>query len=218
MNRQICFGALVVLSVAPRACPPWTVRPIGSKSQTVKQVSPVNNPAAYVDSIWASKLIPAVMSSAVDAPALLEALRKSPEEAQKQYGHRETGGPVYFVVKGQGRVTAVNATSRVRVAMVDLPPFDGRPDVSIQIGPVLRGTSLRDATGLVRFTDFVNQLQYADAGNELNERVLKTVLSSLDASALTGAHVSFVGTCAVDSNAEPSLRDLIPVQLKLEDR
>jgi predicted lipoprotein len=89
--------------------------------------------------------------------------------------------------------------------------------VSIQIGPVLRGTSLRDATGVVRFTDFVNQLQFADAGNELNERVLKTVLASLDRSKLKGRVVSFAGTLVAEQNVEPPLRELVPVKLSVEE-
>ncbi len=218
MTRLPSFYALLALAIAPRSCPPWTVRPIESKDQTVLQASAVANPAAYVDSIWASKLVPAVMSSAVDCRALLDAIHQSPEEAQARYGHREAGGPVYFIVKGAGRVTAVDMRSRVGLVLVDIPPFDRHPDISIQIGPVLRGTSLRDATGLVRFSDFVNQLQFADAGNELNDRILKTVLSPLDRPALDGSAVSFVGTLAAETNAEPPLRELIPLQLKVEGR
>ena len=36
---------------------------------------------------------------------------------------------------------------------------------AIQIGPVLRGTALRDALEFVRFTDFVNQFEFAGVAN-----------------------------------------------------
>ena len=68
-----------------------------------------------------------------------------------RYGHREANGPVYFIVKGDGVVTDLDTRSRSGLALVDVAPFDQRPDLSIQIGPVLRGTSLRDATGVVPF-------------------------------------------------------------------
>jgi predicted lipoprotein len=87
----------------------------------------------------------------------------------------------------------------------------------MQIGPVLRGTALRDATGIVRFSDFVNQLQFADVGNELNERVLKTVLAPLDKARLKGRVVTFAGTLAAESNAEPLLREMVPVKLLVEE-
>ena len=97
--------------------------------------------------------------------------------------------------------------------------YDGRADISIQIGPVLRGAALRDATGIVRFTDFVNQLQFADVGNELNGRVLKTVLAPLDATKLRGRVVAFAGALAApEGTAEPPLRELLPIRLTIEER
>jgi predicted lipoprotein len=191
------------------------VRPIAEKDASAETTA-IANPAAYVESIWESKLAPAVMNSAVDARTLLDALAKSPEDARTRYGRRAANGPVYFLVKGAGRVLGVDTRSRAGVALIDVAPFDQKPDVSIQIGPVLRGTSLRDATGLVHFTDFVNQLQFADVGNELNGRVLKTVLAPLDSATLNGRTVSFAGTLAAEERAEPPLRELVPVKLTVE--
>ena len=209
--------ATLALALALGSCVPWTVRPIDGETEASAGPAAAN-PSAYVDSIWAAKLMPGVLNAAVDARTLLDALAASPVEAQARYGHREANGPVYFVVKGQGVVTGVDTRSRSGLALVDVAPFDQRPDLSIQIGPVLRGTSLRDATGIVRFTDFVNQLQFADVGNELNDRVLKTVLASLDKAKLKGRAVTFAGTLAAEGKAEPPLRELIPVKLALEER
>lgn len=209
--------AILALSLALGSCVPWTVRPIDGEKEAPAGPAALS-PAAYVDSIWTAKLAPAVLNAAVDARTLLDALVVSPEDAEARYGHRETNGPVYFIVKGTGVVTSVDTRSRGGLALVDVAPFDRRPDLSIQIGPVLRGTSLRDATGIVRFTDFVNQLQFADVGNELNDRVLRTVLAPLDKASLKGRLVSFAGTLAAEGKAEPPLRELVPVKLALEER
>ncbi|MGA3029067.1 MAG: DUF2291 domain-containing protein [Bryobacteraceae bacterium] len=217
MTRRLRTLAIMALWLSLGACVPWTVRPIDGEKEGPEGPSAVS-PAAYVDSIWADKLVPAVLHAAVDARTLVDALAASPEDAQARYGHREANGPVYFIVKGKGVVTSIDTRSRNGLALVDVAPFDGRPDVSIQIGPVLRGTSLRDATGIVRFTDFVNQLQFADVGNELNDRVLKTVLASLDRAKLTGSVVTFAGTLAAEGKAEPPLRELVPVKLEVEER
>src|SRR5262249_51122701 len=120
------------------SCVPWTVRPIDEEKEPPAGANTVTSPAAYVDSIWASKLLPAVLNSAVDARTLLDALAKSPDDARTRYGHQEANGPVYFVVKGEGVVTAVDQRSKVGLALIDVAPFDHKPDVSIQIGPVLR--------------------------------------------------------------------------------
>jgi predicted lipoprotein len=216
MIREPSNIAILALSLALSSCVPWTVRPIGGETDASAGPAAVS-PSAYVDSIWAAKLLPAVMNAAVDARTLLDALAASPQDAMARYGHREANGPVYFMVKGEGVVTSLDTRSRAGLALVDLAPFDGRPDLSIQIGPVLRGTALRDATGIVRFTDFVNQLQFADVGNELNERVLNAVLATLDKARLKGRVVTFAGVLTAESNAEPPLRELIPVKLLVEE-
>ena len=76
--------------------------------------------------------------------------------------------------------------------------------VAIQVGPVLRGTALRDALGFVRFTDFVNQFDFAAVANALNERVLTTVLGPVDVRGLSGQRVSFTG--AVSATRGPRRR------------
>jgi predicted lipoprotein len=202
------FAALLALLGGMNACVPWTVRPIDSEKQEASGSTITQTPAAYVDSIWASKLLPSILKSAVDARVLLDA--KTPA------GHCATGAKCYFVVKGQGVVTSVDTHSRVGLALIDIPPYDERPDLSIQIGPVLRGTSLRDATGIIRFTDFTNQLQFADVGNELNNRVLKTVLGPIDRDHLLGNRISFVGTLQAQDKGKPRLRELVPLTLTVE--
>jgi predicted lipoprotein len=215
-NRAPGFAA-AAFAVCLASCVPWTVRPIGTETDAGSGPA-VAGPVEYVDSIWSAKLTPAVLNGAVDARVLLDALAASPADAAQRYGHREANGPVYFLVKGQGTVTVVDTRSRMGLALVDVAPYDGRADISIQIGPVLRGTALRDATGIVRFTDFVNQLQFADVANELNSRVLKTVLAPLDAAKLKGRVLTFAGALAApDGKGEPPLCELLPIRLTVED-
>jgi predicted lipoprotein len=76
---------------------------------------------------------------------------------------------------------------------------------------------LRDATGLIRFTDFVNQIQFADAANDLNQRVLTEVLAGVDAQKLKGKTISLAGTFSLDGDGEPKIRGVIPVSLAVED-
>ncbi|WP_321475818.1 DUF2291 domain-containing protein [uncultured Paludibaculum sp.] len=211
-------SAIAVLSLGLVSCVPWTVRPIQPETAAPTGSTATANPAAYVDSIWLAKLLPSVSTSAVEARVLLDALAASPEQAITRYGRREPDAPPYFVVKGAGTVVSVDTHSRQGLLLVDIAPFDRRPDMSIQIGPVLRGTSLRDATGIVHFSDFVNQLQFADVGNELNNRVLKTVLANLEPTQLKGRIVSFTGTLAAEAKADPPLRELVPVALTVEER
>jgi predicted lipoprotein len=206
--RPLSF-VLPALCVVLASCVPWTVRPIEEE-----QPSPAT---AFVDSVWSGKLVPAVINGAVDARLLLDALAASPAAARTRYAHCDPGGACYFLVKGSGTAIGVDTRSRAGLALVDIAPFDGKPDLSIQIGPVLRGTALRDATGIVRFTDFVNQLQFADAGNEINDRVVRTILGPLDRNSLKGRTLTFAGALAARELSSPPLAELVPVQLSVED-
>lgn len=216
MIPALAMSVMLALALASTSCVPWTVRPIDSNAGAAEAVAALN-PTAYVNSLWSSKLLPALENSGVDARTFLDAYRKSPAEALSRYGRRDAEGPVYLAVKGEGRVIGIDTRSKVGLALVDVAPLDGKPDVTIQIGPVLRGTSLRDATGLVRFTDFVNQLQFADVANELNDRVLKTVLPPVSVSTLAGKSVSFAGTAGGDVNSTPPIRELMPVRLTAQE-
>jgi predicted lipoprotein len=216
MSRGLALPAIVLLAASQIACVPWTVRPIDSDESAPASVGAIT-PAAYVNSLWAARLLPAIESSAVDTRTFLDAYAKSPADALTRWGRRDAGGAVYLSLKGEGRVLTVDTKSKVGMATVDVAPFDGKPDVTIQIGPVLRGTSIRDATGLIRFTDFVNQLQFADVANELNDRVLKTVLSPLAPSGLGGKYVSFAGTAGAQPDSSPPIRELVPVRLAIQE-
>jgi predicted lipoprotein len=210
------FALILALTGAAgdRSCAPWTIRRIGDDSQSQSQHL---TPAAYAASVWSSQLLPAMLKSAADARTLLDAMRDSVDAAGQKYGHREGPGAWYFVVRGSGAVLSVNSASRVRTIDVDIAPFDGKPDLSIEIGPVLRGTAIRDATGLVLFSNFTSQLEYADVGNALNEIVLKSVLAPVASPLVEGRHVAFVGAFSASSGWQPPVRDVIPAQLSVEE-
>ena len=75
----------------------------------------------------------------------------------------------------------------VRVAGVP-----GTVHVSVQTGPAINGTDLRDATGLISFGQFKNQIDYQNAGSALNAE-MKRAIAKAAAGDLTGKAVSVVG-------------------------
>lgn len=183
--------ALFPLLAGLGSCVPWTVRPIESKDDKPRGRFEA---AAYVDSIWASRVLPTVANSAVEWTAT----------------RGKTGA---FMIKGRAKVLAVDTATRAGTATLDMVPCDGRPDALLQIGPVIRGSSLRDAVGFIHFGDFVNQLDFASAGNELNDRVEKTVLAGLEPASLKGSTVTFYGTFAA---SDAPLPRIVPVKLTVE--
>lgn len=185
------------------ACQVATIRPIEDAGATgsAAQGTQAFDAKSYVDGIWASKIVPAAQDAA-ELPTVLAAIAADRAAAEEQYGHREQGRPASFLVKGEGRVLNVDTSSRNGKLFLDLPPYDRQPDVALQIGPVLRGTAIRDAVGFIQFNQFVNQLEYADVAKELNARVLSEVLGAVDTAALPNTSVSFQGAFTLDNPAE----------------
>jgi predicted lipoprotein len=177
------------------SCTPWTVRPI-EKSGTDSGQGRAFDAGQYVDSIWNAKVLPAISAGAVDLTELLRS-------------HR--AGAV--LVKGEGRVLRVDTSSRTGLLMIDAAPYDGRPEAAVEIGPVIRGTTLRDALPFIQFSQFVNQMQFAQVGNALNDRV-SAGLKSVSNQDLAGSIVVFSGAAALPS--EGGLLEIVPVTLAVK--
>jgi predicted lipoprotein len=184
-------------------CTLWTVQSLhpaagAAGAGGVVPGQPGFSAAAYVDSIWKSQVVPTVETTATDLPTLLAAIKADPAAAGAKYGHREGQRPINYLVKGTGKALTVDTTSRTGVVAIDLAPGDGKPDASIQIGPVLRGTSLRDALPFIQFNMFTNQIEYADVSNQLDDHVIKDALAGIDPASLQGKTVDFAGAFTQD--------------------
>lgn len=169
---------------------PWTVVPIQTAAPRAFE------PASYVASIWDSRVLPEAEASAIELQTFLA-------------GQVSRGDARAVFVKGHATIADVDRTSRVGRARLTLPwTRDGH--AAIQIGPVLRGTAVRDALAFIRFTDFVNQLEFAAVASALNDRVINDVLQRTSELA-PGVDVTFVGAVPVSASAQTI--DIVPVKL-----
>jgi predicted lipoprotein len=179
-----------------------TVRPIEA-AKTVKPGDVGSSSAAaqdqtsYVDQIWDSKLMPTVKEDAVDLDTLLSELISNEAEASKKYGHK-ISGPYNFLVKFEGVVKEVNTKSRAGKVTLDVPLKNARPDVIVQIGPVIQGYSVRDAVGFIRFEQFTNQIEFADVADQINNRLYEQVLKNIDFNTVQGKTLSVYGAFTLD--------------------
>ena len=155
---------------------------------------------AYVGELWDARLLPYSIEKSTELGSLIERLNADEASASLEFGRRQVaeGAPFNFAVKGEARMLKVDTESRVGIAELDLipsagGPADGKADALLQIGPVFKGSSIRDALPFVSFDDFVNQLDYAALSNELNARVRDSVFSGTDPSRMTGKRLVFYG-------------------------
>lgn len=176
-------------------CVPWTVRPIESTREG--QAAERFDAPRFVDGVWDAKLLPAIQREAVD---LAEALAP---------GRMKAGTAV--AVKGAARILKVNVGSPTGSLLLDLLPCDGRVDAVLQIGPEVRGSSLRDATTVISFSQFVNQIDFANVSSELNRRAVRALPPAADLARSAGRSVEFTGTFAVTPGAIP---EVVPVKLQ----
>jgi predicted lipoprotein len=198
------LGVGLLLSLS--GCTLWTVkslRPAEGEAPVGSAVpgEPGFSPQAYVDAMWESQVLPAAENDSTELGTLLEALRANPDAAKEQYGHREGQRPYNFLVKGEAQVLSVDTASRAGTVKIDLLPGDGQPDATLQVGPVIRGTSIRDALPFIQFNLFVNQLEYAAVSNALSERVVEDVISELDLATLQGKTIDFRGAFTLEERA-----------------
>jgi predicted lipoprotein len=178
----------------------------GVQVATVKKISAINaekkaqqfDPAAYVNRFWDSQIVPTILDKAVDFQTLLTALQTNQQAAIAEYGHSETGA-YNFMTKGEGKVLAVDTSSANGSLSIDLPPYDGKADLTIQIGPVVIGFSVRDSTGITTFNSVGNQIQYGQINRLLNERAVQTALDNLAPASLEGKTIQFYGTFTLDN-------------------
>lgn len=168
---------------------------------------------AYVTKNWAEKVLPAIQADAVDATTLLPALAADQDAASKQYGYQAgTGSPYAFLTRGSGTVTKVDKESPSHPVTIQLDGTTGKEgEVQVVTGPVIAGTALRDGVKFIHFSDFTNQLDYADVGTELNSKVKAEVLAGVDADALVGKKVDFAGAFSL---VAPGSILLVPTQLE----
>lgn len=168
--------------------------------------------AAYADRVWATRVVPAAQKNAVDASTLFSALRKDQAAASERYGKRSgTGSPYSFLVKGTGKVTGVSNTSGAGSMQVDVEDA-GDTDVNVAIGPAIVGTAVRDSVGFIDFSQFTNQIDYANVATALNSKVKTTVLKDVDPESIKGKKVTFTGAFQL---LTPSSVMVTPVELEV---
>ena len=153
------------------------------------------------------KVVATIEKEAQPLPKLAAALRADPEAAGEQFGHRSGNSPYAFPVRGEG----VAGKPKDGVLPVKVKGVPKDTTVSLQIGPALSGTAVRDAVGFISFGQFVNQVEYADAATALNTQVKERVLKNLDAASLEGKRVRFVGAFAY---LAPTAMTITPVRVQ----
>lgn len=202
LSRRFVVAGL--LSVMVAGC---KILPIQSETEAAQQKF---NGVDYVTKIWDGEVIPVVRDKAFPIETVISAIEGGLDKAGPEFGHRpaEEGSPWSFVVKGTAVIKEKNTASRAGTVLIDVTTPRGPVPVTIQIGPVIKGNSLRDAMPFINFQNFTNQLEFAEVGRAFNGRVVADLKAVVDGLA-PGQTIAYSGTFSLNSATDKIL--LTPV-------
>lgn len=159
---------------------------------------------ALLDKTYDAELLPLIAGTALHLADLRVAIAAGLDTAGAAHGNKGSGeGAAWnFAVKGEGKVVEANLTSRARKAMLDTDG-DGKADLTLQLGPVIKGSSLRDVAPFYKFGDFRDQIEFAKLARALNDRASAGL--AVPEGDLAGKTVSFSGTVDLKAAGDPWL-------------
>lgn len=173
------------------------------------------SPEQQVAAMWDSKVLPYLEKKAGDFITVRDAVKANADKAGATYGYKEqqSSSPWTVVVRIGGKIIAANTVSRAGTRDVDADG-DGNADVRVQIGPVMRGTALRDCLDFVSFNQFTNQIDFAQFGKAFNLHVDKTLTSKLPRDQLVGKDVKMLGAYPLAGGSDLPL--VTPAKIELQ--
>jgi predicted lipoprotein len=202
LSPRVVGSALVVLVVAAMALD-TTYKKAGETTANGREAF---DAARYGEETF-PKAVAAIEDAAVPLPTLAAAIRENLDAAGERYGKRQGTSPYSFSSSAAG--TAGKAEGGLMPVRIKGVPES--TTVSVQVGPAINGTAIRDAVGFIEFGQFTNQVEYAAAGTALNDQVKRQVLAGVDPDELEGKRVSFVGAF---SSLTPDVITITPIKLE----
>ncbi|WP_182087319.1 DUF2291 domain-containing protein [Aureimonas sp. ME7] len=163
---------------------------------------------------WDGEVLPYFTQKAKPLAEIKAAVAGGLDAAGKTFGYREVpeGAPWNFPVVVTGTIVEANTQSRAATAEVDTDG-DGKSDATLQLGPVIKGTSIRDVLPFVSFTSYANQIEYAEVAKAFNTQAFERALKDLPRDKLVGSPVEVVGVFTLRGASDKVL--VTPVSVKL---
>jgi predicted lipoprotein len=189
----IMRNSLIPLAVASVLLALPACKIVKNETQVAEAVDPITT---LVETTFDAKLLPQIAKTQLPVAELRAAIAADLGAAGQAHGNRGAGeGAAWtFAVTGAGKVISANLTSRARQAELDTDG-DGLADLTLALGPVIKGTALRDVAPFYVFGDFRDQIEFAQLARALNDKV--SPLLVLPEGDLTGKSLDFTGVVAV---------------------
>jgi predicted lipoprotein len=195
MRYKILFSALAIGWITTASgCKIVTNPDPNAASETEANQTDEMRMGHYAREIWTSQVLPAVTQHIVPLTDLRAAHSTDEAAAGQAYGMRPEGesNPWNFAVRGTGVIVEANLKSRAAKLQIDTDA-DGTADITVQLGPIIRGTALRDAMPFIIFTDFRDQIEFAKLARGLNAMAFEGLALPDPDTDIVGQTVTFEG-------------------------
>lgn len=155
-----------------------------------------------VAKIWESAALPELKEKAVDLPTFLTEANGNFKSLAEKYGKYSMGtsGELCYTIKGTGTVKEVNTEKKAGYIELTIEGYSGPTVVRLQIGPVFKGSAVRDSLSMIKFEEYKNQVDYAAVSQSIHDLIKSTILDKIDLNSLNGKQIEFVGCFMVDRN------------------
>jgi predicted lipoprotein len=167
------------------------------------------DPQTYVENFWTE--LQKITENAVKATTLLQLFESDMSQAVARYGKTlGVSSNHSYLLKGEGRVIEIQEeTILVRLSSDTMPVT-----MAVQTDFIF-GNDIRDASGLVRVSDFPSTMEFNAISSHINGIVKASVLPPILKKVETGDQLRFVAAATVNEES-PDLDPLNVVPIKLE--
>ncbi len=162
------------------------------------------NFGAYADSLYNQGILK--NDEAVNLEVLLNELKTDKDLAFKNYGNRlGIGSSAFFMTKIEGEVIAKTELGlKVRMLSKQVVEVDTK---------FIFGNAIRDASQLVKLTDFKTNAEFNALSEALNQIIREKEIPAQLEKVNQGDHVSVTGALKLSKNQELPIQ-LLPVKIK----
>jgi predicted lipoprotein len=228
-SARVVAGVAVALFVVVALLFGFTV--VSTEEDAASQVG--FDPVTYVDGIWDDART-AITEAAVPLADVLSRIQPADDgkaakadltPVAQELGLTTTGEALVFPVTATATVTDADTESSRGTVGLAIEGYDGPIGVRAYIGTRLPSdeSSIRDATGFIRFGDFRDQTEYGKVAAEINKRVVADLeaagVAGEAAASLVGKQVNLTGAFTLRTFNQPridvSTITLVPVELSV---
>ncbi len=211
----LLFGALVIATCRVTVIQDKKAQTAISEAGEEVAVVQLSFAEQYAKENWDTKIMPAIREQAVDISIFIEGIRRDLAAEGQAHGYRanETS-PWSFSLKGTAKVIDVENPEKVSQTrlLLDAAPYDGEPDIKLQVSTVIKTNAIRDGVGFLKLDDFTNQVEFAELTKAFNNIIKSNLLMDLDTKSLIGKEIVMLGCVSTQTGALDDLL-IVPVEL-----